>query len=89
MLPDQNSPNNFEAIRKVFPNSLGKMTVNGDDAHPFAKFLRKNCMHTYDYEMHGSKKTIPLGIFHKQGEKITFYSSDQLNNFYFRLQNPK
>jgi hypothetical protein len=49
ILPDQNTKANFEGIRQLYPNALGKMVVNGDDAHPFAKFLRRNCLQTYDY----------------------------------------
>jgi len=41
------------------------MIFNGEDAHPFAKFLRRNCSQVYDYEMSGGKKSIPLGVFKK------------------------
>lgn len=65
ILPDQNTPGDFAAIREVYPNALGKMVVNGEDAHPFAKFLRRSAPQVYDHEMSGAKKTIPLGVFKK------------------------
>jgi hypothetical protein len=65
ILPDQNTAENFEGIRKVYPAALGKMVFNGEDAHPFAKFLRRNCSQAYDYEMSGARKSIPPGVFVK------------------------
>jgi len=53
---------------------LGKMTVNGQDAHPFAKFLRRYSQQTYDYNMLGASKTIPLGVFKKEGDRINYYT---------------
>jgi hypothetical protein len=70
----------------VYPGALGKMVVNGDDAHPFAKFLRRNCLQTYDYEMSGSRKTIPVGAFLKEGDKITYYSEQRIKDLLAHLQ---
>lgn len=89
ILPDQNTPENFEAIRKVYPSALGKMVVNGDEAHPFAKFLRRNCLQTYDHEMLGAKKTIPTGVFRKEGERITYYSEERIKDLISQLQKEK
>jgi hypothetical protein len=86
VLPDQNSPENFEQIRKMYPNALGKMIVNGQDAHPLAKFLRKNCSATYDYDMSGAHKTIPVGVFRKEGERFTYYSGQKLNGLLAELE---
>ncbi len=64
-MPDQNTEATFEDIKKAYPDALGKMVVNGEDAHPFAKFLKKKAIQVYDYDMFGAKKTIPFGVFKK------------------------
>ena len=78
MVPDQNSPDNFEKIKAAFPNALGKMIFNGPDAHPLAKYIRKNSNKIYDFEMFGANKTIPLNIFHLKGEKVNYYPQSHL-----------
>jgi hypothetical protein len=73
----------------VYPGALGKMVVNGEDAHPFAKFLRRNCLQTYDHEMSGAKKAIPVGAFRKEGEKITYYSEELIKDLIAQLEKEK
>lgn len=58
---------------------MGKMIFNGEDAHPFAKFLKKDCMQLYDYEMFGGSKTVPIGIFSKIGSRTTYYNKERFN----------
>ena len=77
IVPDQNSPENFEEIRKVYPNSLGKIIFNGPDAHPLAKYLRRNSR-LYNFEMFGGEKTIPLGVFKVDKENVQYYSGNKL-----------
>lgn len=50
------------------------MIVNGPDAHPLAKLLRKNSYKLYDFEMFGAHKAIPMGVFQVKGEQISYYS---------------
>jgi hypothetical protein len=49
ILPDQSSPHTFAEIKKVYPSALGKMIMNGEDAHPFAKWIKKRSQNLYDY----------------------------------------
>jgi hypothetical protein len=86
ILPDQNTPDNFEEIKKVYPQALGKMTVNGEDAHPFAKFLRRSSNQVYDHEMLGAKKTIPFSVFRKEGDRYTYYSEERIKDLIAQLE---
>ncbi len=54
------------------------MILNGPDAHPFAKFLRKCSLKLYDFQMFGANKLIPFSVFQKTGEKISYYSGESL-----------
>jgi|JI9StandDraft_2_1071091.scaffolds.fasta_scaffold1297689_2 hypothetical protein len=57
------------------------MILNGPDAHPLAKFMKKNSQKLYDFEMFGSSKLIPTAVFHKNGERTSFYCGDTLKDF--------
>ena len=81
IIPDQNSKDSFEEIRKVFPNALGKMIFNGPDAHPLSKYLRKGALKLYDFDMFGANKSIPLDVFEVNGEKINYYAGDRVKNY--------
>jgi len=61
----------------VYPNALGKMIFNGPDAHPLAKYLRRNTR-LYNFEMFGSEKTLPFGVFKVEKEQINYYSGSKL-----------
>ena len=65
---------------------MGKMIVNGNDAHPLAKLLKKNCLNTYDFMMFGSKKVIPFGMFEKEGEIYNYYSGQRLEERLNKLE---
>jgi hypothetical protein len=54
------------------------MIFNGPDAHPLARYLRKNAQKLYDFEMFGANKTIPFGVFKVEGESVHYYTGEKL-----------
>jgi len=57
------------------------MIFNGPDAHPLSKYLRKNSLKLYDFDMFGANKSIPLDVFEVNGDKVDYYSGDSMSKY--------